>query len=144
MDRTGNTIMGSKDSAYTRARVLRLIYALCLAGATYNHAAAIYRHGWLWDYGGYPRVSTTFWTALGVLDPLAIVLLFVRPRWGVAMTVAIIVADVAHNLVIAHLYFPPLLRALTTVPSLAMQVAFMIFVLFTCRMAALVRPRRAT
>lgn len=134
--------MVSTDSTYTRAWVLRIIYALCLAGATYNHWTAIYRHGWLWDYGGYPRVSTTFWTALSVLDPLAIVLLFVRPRWGVVMTVAIIVADVTHNLVVAHLYFPPLLRALTTVPSLAMQVAFMVFVLFTCRLAAQVRPRR--
>ncbi|MEH3047685.1 hypothetical protein [Sphingomonas adhaesiva] len=125
------------------AAVLRAIYALCLAGATYNHWSAIYRHGWLWDYGGYPRVSTTFWTMLGVVDPLA-VLLLVRPRIGVVATVAIIVTDVVHNIAVIGHYFPPLLTALATVPSLIAQIVFMVFVLATCRRAAMIRRVRAS
>ncbi len=38
-----------------------------------------------------------FWSLLTLLDPLAALLLFVRPRAGLALTVAIIVVDVLHN-----------------------------------------------
>jgi type III secretory pathway component EscT len=31
------------------------------------------------------------------LDPLAAALLFFKPRWGVVSTIAIMLADVAHN-----------------------------------------------
>jgi len=35
--------------------------------------------------------------ALTILDPLAALLLFIKPRTGIALTAAIIIADVAHN-----------------------------------------------
>ncbi|WPX16591.1 hypothetical protein RHM58_21590 [Pseudomonas sp. 10S4] len=35
--------------------------------------------------------------ALTILDPLAALLLFINPRTGIALTAAIIIADVAHN-----------------------------------------------
>ena len=136
--------MAREERRYRRATALRWVYALCLAGASWNHWTATYRHGWLWDYGGYPRASTLFWTSLGVADPLVAVLLFVRPRIGVALTVAIIVVDVIHNLAVLHHYFPPLLRTLATVPSVGAQIAFMLFVLATCRVAGRVSAPRAS
>jgi hypothetical protein len=59
-----------------------------------------------------------YWTSLTVLDPLAAVLLFVRPRVGIVLTVAIITSDVLHN-------------TLVGLPSLnAMYLSQVIFLLF--------------
>ena len=76
---------------------IRLIYAACLLGAAWNHAAILVRHGLSWNYGGAPWLSSVFWTALTVIDPLAAVALLLRPRIGLALTLAIISCDVAHN-----------------------------------------------
>lgn len=79
---------------------IRMLFAACLLGATYNHVVAVIEHGWLWDYG-YGAAASTFsklyWSALTLLDPLAAALLFVRPRAGVWLTLLIIVSDVLHN-----------------------------------------------
>ena len=114
-----------------RSAILRAIYALCLLGATYNHWSAIYQHGLAWDYGGLPRASATFWTALAFVDPAAVILLFVRPNAGVVLTAGIIVTDVIHNVWIQARYFPPLLQALAASPQVIEQIAFMVFVLAT-------------
>jgi hypothetical protein len=79
---------------------IRTLFALCLLGATFNHLAAIVRHGLLWDYGygsAISPVSKVYWDTLAVLDPLAAGLLFIKPRSGVLLTVVIIVSDVLHN-----------------------------------------------
>jgi hypothetical protein len=118
---------------------LRTIYALCLLGATYNHAAMLARHGILWDYGGMPKASAIFWTALTVIDPAAAVLLFTRPNAGVIVTAVIIIADVIHNLWITARYFPPMLHGVAQSPAMIEQIIFMIFVLATAKFAW--RPR---
>ncbi|WP_206241039.1 hypothetical protein [Novosphingobium terrae] len=114
---------------------MRAIYALCLTGATCNHWAAIVQHGFLWDYGGLPRASATFWTMLAVIDPAAAVLLFKRPNMGVAATATIIIVDVIHNMWIMARYFPPLLQRLAETPQVIAQIAFMIFVAITAPFA---------
>ncbi len=118
---------------------LRTIYALCLLGATYNHAAMLARHGILWDYGGMPKASAIFWTTLTVIDPAAAVLLFTRPNAGVIVTAIIIIADVIHNLWITARYFPPMLHGVAQSPAMIEQIIFMIFVLATAKFAW--RPR---
>ena len=118
-----------------RSLLLRTIYALCLLGATYNHARIVAAHGWLWDYGGFPRASTIFWSTLTIVDPLAAALLFVRPNAGIVATATIIVVDVIHNLWIEARYFPPLLQTLAGAPQMIEQVAFMVFVLATAAFA---------
>lgn len=115
--------------------ILRTIYALCLLGATYNHWTIIVRHGLLWDYNGLPVVSAIFWTSLAFLDPAAVVYLFLRPRAGVAATIAIIVVDVVHNLWILAHYYPPLSRTLLETPGIVAQIVFMVFVLGSARIA---------
>lgn len=125
-----------------RSLVLRTVYALCLLGATYNHAATIFQHGLFWDYGGVPRASAAFWTMLAVLDPAAVVLLFVRPNAGVAATAAIIIVDVIHNLWIGARYFPSLLDGLAH-PQVIAQIVFMLFVVVTAPFAWITSKRGA-
>jgi hypothetical protein len=77
---------------------IRVLFAVCLLGATLNHVRADIEHGLLWDYGnGAVFASRIYWSALTVLDPLAAVLLFAKPRAGIGLTVLIIVSDVIHN-----------------------------------------------
>lgn len=54
-------------------------------------------YGLSWDYGGAPMFTRAYWTSLTVLDPLAAVLLLLRPGVGVLLTLGIIASDVAHN-----------------------------------------------
>src|ERR1700710_589696 len=80
--------------------VIRALFALCLLAATFNHARAILQHGVLWDYGYGRKIALTsqvYWAAPTIVDPLSAVLLFVKPRAGIWLTVAIIVSDVIHN-----------------------------------------------
>lgn len=79
---------------------IRLLFTLCLLAATFNHLRAAVDHGLLWDYGygaDTPLASRAFWGSLSFFDPLAALLLWVRPRWGLILTLAIIVLDVVHN-----------------------------------------------
>jgi hypothetical protein len=115
--------------------LLRTIYALCLLGATYNHWVVIYQHGFEWDYGGVARASATFWTALAFIDPAAVLLLFVKPKVGVAATMGIIVVDVIHNLAVVAHYHPPLLETVAASPQVLAQIAFLLFVLATAQVA---------
>ena len=79
---------------------IRVLFASCLLVATLNHLRADFTQGWLWDYGYGASAfwgSRVFWAALTFLDPLAALLLFIRPSAGVGLTLAIMLADVANN-----------------------------------------------
>lgn len=67
---------------------IRVVYALCLAGATINHVRAVLTYGWLRHDVG--MATAVYWSSLTLLDPFAALLLFIHPRVGVALTVAII------------------------------------------------------
>lgn len=89
----------------TASFALRTIYALCLTGATGVHLAIHFRYGVLLgglEGAGYPLVTRLFWSSLTLLDPMAALLLFLRPRTGLALAGAIIAVDVAHNSWILH------------------------------------------
>ena len=73
---------------------LRIIYALCLAGATFVHVSIHIQYGLLLgalEAQGYPLATRMFWSALTLLDPLAVLLLFIRPRVGLVL--ASVIAD---------------------------------------------------
>lgn len=114
---------------------IRVIYALCLAGATLNHVRAVLRHGWMPDH--LPKYSALYWSSLTFLDPLAALLLFIRPKMGIALTVMIIVSDVVHNLwfVSQHPLQPTLLEDVMSSPFLLSQIAFLVFVVVTAPVA---------
>jgi hypothetical protein len=120
---------------------LRRIYALCLVGATLSHIVMLLLFGW--RYGGAPLASCVYWTALTLLDPLTGLLLYLRPRTGLVVTIAIIVSDVAHNT-----WFGLHFGTISTLFANWMyccQLGFLIFVLLTVRCAwAGVATRPAT
>lgn len=121
----------------TRSLAIRLIYAACLIIAAGNHALVLIRHGLLWNYGGVPVASAAFWTSLTLLDPIAAILLLVRPNAGVWLTAAIIVADVTHNLWVRVHYAPAGADIVTVLgaPFLLCQIGFLVFVVATMRLA---------
>lgn len=123
--------------------ILRIVYALCLAGATCVHVVTHVQYGVLLgtlEGYGYPAFTRFFWSSLTVLDPLAGVLMFIRPYAGLILAGVIIVSDVAHNSWILHRFG----RA----PDAAYwaQVAFLLFLFATIKVAwrgALPNERRA-
>jgi hypothetical protein len=114
---------------------IRIVYALCLAGATINHVRAVVAHGWFPPL--VPAGTALYWSSLMFLDPLAAALLFVRPRAGIGLTVAIIVSDVAHNLwfMAAHPLRDSLLADVTSSAFMMSQIAFLLFVAATAPLA---------
>jgi hypothetical protein len=121
------TLAGSATTGRRPARLVRWVRGICtlaLLGATFNHARIVLAHGLGWDYGGLPAFVTRFWTALTFLDPLAVLLLWLAPRAGLAATTAIIVVDVLVNGWVGLTYgFDR--------PGFAAQFMFMVFVLCT-------------
>jgi hypothetical protein len=115
-----------------RSFVLRAMYATCLAYATAPHLSYELRYG-LFLGGleplGYPLPVRLYWAVLTLLDPLAAVLLFVRPRVGLVLCVAIIVTDVLNNSWVFY-HFPT-----RSSLNLGLEVAFLLFVLTTVRYA---------
>lgn len=107
---------------------IRILYAVALAGAAWNHARIVFEHGLRWDYGGVPPFVAAFWTSLTFLDSSAVLLLFARPRAGLALTASIIVGDVLVNAWVGLAYGFDL-------ASFAAQFVFMVFVLATIRLA---------
>jgi hypothetical protein len=115
---------------------LRILYALCLLGATFNHAEIILRHGLFYDYGGRGWATSAYWTSLAFIDPLAALLLLIRPRIGLIATAVIMVTDVTHNAWItwndATRYgIPPLRHNIMFVE----QIAFLVFFAVTAPIA---------
>lgn len=118
-----------------RGSWIRIAYALCLIGATINHVRAVLAQGWLPEH--LPAATALYWNSLTFLDPLAAVLLLLRPRAGIALTVAIIVSDVAHNLwfVAAHPLRGSLVEDVTSSAFMMSQIAFLLFVAATAPVA---------
>ncbi|MCX4146637.1 MULTISPECIES: hypothetical protein [Paraburkholderia] len=111
-----------------RSFYLRLIYALCLCGATWAHLQAALVHGLWWDYGGAAPLTQIYWTSLLFINPLTVLLLLLSPRAGLILCVAVIVTDVVHNSWFA-LHHPIRMDLYVS------QIAFLLFVAFTVRTA---------
>lgn len=110
------------------AGTLRFVYALCLAGATWNHARILHAHGLHWDYGGVAPFYAAFWTPLTFVDALAVLLLLTSPRAGLVLTTAIIVCDVLVNASAGLAYR-------LDMAAFSAQCVFLVFVVATVRYA---------
>lgn len=111
-----------------RAFYLRVLYALCLAGATWTHLQVALAHGLWWDYGGAAPLTRIYWTALLFIDPLSAWLLLAKPDVELILCVAVIVTDVVHNTWFA-LHHPIQLGLYVS------QIVFLLFVVSTVRTA---------
>ena len=134
----GKRAMGRDKNAPMRRNslIVRTIWAACLLVGGANHARILIEHGLDWDYGGVGAASALYWSSLTILDPLAAILLFARPKLGIAATVLLIVTNVTHNVAVTALHAPEgelLTRA--SHPFVLTQVAFMLFVAATADIA---------
>lgn len=75
--------------------------------------------------------------SLTVLDLVAALLLFLRPRVGIGLTVAIIISDVVHNLWFeaTHPLSGSFFRAVTASLFMMSQIVFLLFVAITAPVA---------
>ena len=115
--------------ATSASLALRLAYALCLSVATANHVLAAIDSGLLLDglSREVPFPVRLYWSLLTLFDAVAVVLLFARPRVGLAATLVIIVSDVVVNS-----WVTIFLKMGLTNAYLA-QIVFLIFVSATVR-----------
>jgi hypothetical protein len=119
-----------------KSLIVRSIWAACLLIGGANHAHILIKHGLLWDYGGVGWASAAYWSGLTFLDPLAAALLFARPKVGIVGTIVLIATNVIHNLAVTAHHSPEgefLARAAN--PFVAAQIAFLVFVAATARIA---------
>lgn len=112
----------------TSSFLIRLIYAVCLAGACFNHARIVAAHGLDWNYGGLPVLVCVFWTALTFVDALAVILLMTKPLLGLGLATAIIVCDVVINAWVGMRYG-------FDIASFVAQALFLLFVMSTVGIA---------
>jgi hypothetical protein len=78
------------------ARVVRAVLAAGLAAGACQHVVMLIERGPV-SLPDQPVAFNAFWTSLAVLDPLAALLLNYRPRAGILLTLAIMIADVSVN-----------------------------------------------
>lgn len=119
-------------SAAVSLRVVRgilLVYSLGFFIGMYTHLHGVLTHGWLaWPV---PLAIGLYWDALTLLDPLTVLLLWRRPRVGLAVAVAIMVSDVSVNTFAYRAgYFGPPLPQMVPL-SLFDQALFGLFVVVT-------------
>ena len=85
-------------------RIITLIYIIGFAVGTTTHTMDILRLG-LFGYNHVSLGVNIYWTMLTLLDPLAIVLLLVKPKWGIVLSVVIMVSDLTVNITHTILYY---------------------------------------
>jgi membrane protein HdeD len=79
------------------ASLVRAILAAGLAAGGSMHVVMLIERGPI-AASGQPLAFNVFWTSLAVADPLGALLLNVRPRAGILVTLTIMIADVSINL----------------------------------------------
>jgi hypothetical protein len=83
--------------AHQGAGVVRAILAAGLGAGATMHVVQLIERGPV-VHPDQPLAFNVFWTSLAILDPLGALLLNVRPRGGILLTLAIMIADVSVNL----------------------------------------------
>jgi len=121
-------------------KIILVIQAICMLIGTSTHLLWVIKHGFTYvDLNPHIAIySTIFWNSLTFLDPLAAILLFVKPKAGVLLTATIIIVDVLHNAWVSNQVLP---FAQTTLHQwlfknqfLILQSIFCIFVVATLKM----------
>ena len=121
-------------SKYPRSvTTIFVVYILCFLVGTYTHAAGLVQRGFL--ASPVPLAIGVFWDALTLLDPLAAMLLWWRPRAGIRLALAIMASDVCVNTAtyLAGYFGPPVHNMLPL--SLLDQALFGLFVFITAPLA---------
>jgi len=105
-----------------------------LMGAS-THIQWVSQNGFLSDNYNAPLLTKIFWDSLTFLDPIAAILLFLRPKTGIILTLIVITIDVLHNnlFYMDELYInpPPFATWIQKYWMIIGQVIFGLFVYLT-------------
>jgi hypothetical protein len=107
-------------------RTCQAVYLAALSIGVFTHLRDLIASGGE-PAAGVPPAFHLYWTSLTALDALAVALLLWRPRPGVWLVLAIMLSDVAVNGYAASTF----LRDAFRLDALALQAAFLLFVLVT-------------
>jgi uncharacterized membrane protein YqaE (UPF0057 family) len=115
--------------------LVKTIFAIYIFGFSYgttNHIIDIQRDGLL-GYNYVPLPINIYWTLLTILDPLAIILLLFFPFLGMALSVFIMITDLAVNISVTVYHY--LQTGSFSDGRLFLQIAFGLFVFVTVPLA---------
>jgi hypothetical protein len=111
-----------------RTRVVLVLQAVSMLLGASTHIKWVLKNGIFSRQEQTLFASTVFWDSLTFLDPLAALLLIIRPKAGVILTAIIITVDVLHNN--SYWIFGTLQLKNIDTSLWAMFVAQMIFLVF--------------
>ena len=80
-----------------RTRVILIIQSIAMLMGASTHISWAIQNGFLSEHYNAPLATQLFWDSLTFLDPLAALLLILRPKFGVLLTLIVITVDVVHN-----------------------------------------------
>ena len=111
------------------------LQSLGMLMGTSAHVAWVIENGFNSNQYNQPLLSRLFWDSLTFLDPLAVILLFLKPKTGLILVLSIISLDVIHN---NYIYFEELYQSNLQLTNWMIrywmimgQFIFLIFVLST-------------
>lgn len=115
------------------AKAVFVVYTVCFLVGTYTHVAGLVQRGFL--AFPVPLAIGIYWDALALLDPLAAVLLWWRPKAGIRLALAIMASDVCINTYtyLAGYFGPPVPNMVPL--DLFDQALFGLFVFVTAPLA---------
>ena len=80
-----------------KTRIYLAIQCVAMLGGASTHLIWILGNGIFTHNTNHPFISTIFWDCLTLVDIIAAILLIIRPKLGVVLTLVIITVDVIHN-----------------------------------------------
>lgn len=121
-----------------KAKIILSVQAICMLIGASTHIKWILENGVFSKKMNVPFFSTVFWDSLAFLDIIAAILIIIRPRVGVLLTLTIITTDVIHNNLIVlldhqHINEIGITMWVTKYWMLIGQILFMIFVFATVK-----------
>lgn len=76
-------------------KIILIIYSIGFLTGTYTHLQGILTHGFLGQNA--PLFFRIYWDSLTFFDPLAAVLVWVKPKWGILLAILIMASDILIN-----------------------------------------------
>lgn len=87
-----------------KIKIILAIQIICMFIAASTHVLWIAENGIYMPNINHPFISTIFWDSLTFIDIIAVILLIIRPKLGVFITLIIIIVDVIHNNIVVIIY----------------------------------------
>jgi len=121
---------------HKKTRIILIFQSICMLSAAGTHILWIMQNGFFSLRNNIPIVSVVFWDSLTLIDITAALLLLIRPKAGMVLTMFVIIIDVIHNNIIVFLsgqHINNIGLELWAVKywMLVAQIFFMIFVVLT-------------